>query len=50
MKHWVTYPLVHRPYAPELVTGAAVLEFARAAEASSFTAAEPSRQSGRRGQ
>jgi probable F420-dependent oxidoreductase len=36
VKHWVTYPLVQRPCHPELVTGAALARFARAAEDAGF--------------
>lgn len=36
MKHWVTYPLVRHPYDPQLVDGAALTRFARAAEAAGF--------------
>ena len=37
MKHSVVFPLVSHPYNPELVTPAAVVEFARAAEAAGFS-------------
>lgn len=36
MRHWLTYPLLSHPHRPELVTGAAVARFARAAEAAGF--------------
>jgi probable F420-dependent oxidoreductase len=36
MKHWTTYPLIHRPYDPVLATGTGVARFARAAEAAGF--------------
>ena len=36
MRFWVTYPLIAHPANPELVTGAAVTAFARAAEAAGF--------------
>ena len=37
MKHWTTYPLVGHPAEPELLTGAAVARFARAAEEAGFS-------------
>jgi len=36
MKHWVTYPLVTRPYDPAFVSKGALVRFARAAEAEGF--------------
>lgn len=36
MQHWTTYPLVTHPYNPELMSGASVTRFARAAEAAGF--------------
>ncbi len=36
MKHWVTYPLVHHPFNPELIEGDGLTRFARAAEAAGF--------------
>jgi probable F420-dependent oxidoreductase len=36
MKHWITYPVVTHPLNPEFVTGDALLQFARAAEAAGF--------------
>lgn len=38
MRHSLTYPLLHHPSPPELSTGAAVAEVARAAEAAGFDA------------
>ncbi len=38
MDHTLTYPLLHHPSPPELFTGAAVAEVARAAEAAGFDA------------
>ncbi len=36
MKHWVTYPLVSHPYDPAFVSKAALVRFARTAEAAGF--------------
>jgi len=36
VRHWLTYPLTRHPFDPELVTGPAITEFARAAEAAGF--------------
>ena len=38
MRFTLTYPLLHHPAPPELFTGAAVAEVARAAEAAGFDA------------
>ena len=37
MKHWTTYPLITHPYTPDLVTGAGLASFARAAEEAGFS-------------
>jgi probable F420-dependent oxidoreductase len=36
MRHWLTYPLIARPFEPEFVTKAGITRFARAAEAAGF--------------
>ncbi len=36
MKYWVTYPIVSGSYDPQLVSGAAIARFTRAAEAAGF--------------
>lgn len=36
MHHWLTYPLTRHPFDPELVTGSAIAEVSRAAEAAGF--------------
>ncbi|MBV8236719.1 MAG: LLM class F420-dependent oxidoreductase [Acidimicrobiia bacterium] len=37
MQHWITYPLISHPMNPELITGAALTRFARAAEDAGFS-------------
>ncbi len=36
MKYWVTYPIVNADYSGDLLSGAAIAQFARAAEAAGF--------------